>query len=144
MNLSKNFTLEEMTVSEYADRNNLSNKPNDEILGEMKRLAEFLEKVRTIFDRPIHINSAFRSQEVNKAIGGQKNSQHCKGQAADIRIAGFTPDQIVRNIIASGLEYDQVIREFNSWVHLSIPAKNAKARKMALIIDKTGTKPFEQ
>ena len=144
MNLSKNFTLEEMTVSEYADRNNLSNKPNDEILSEMKRLADFLEKVRTVFDRPIHINSAFRSQEVNKAIGGQKNSQHCKGQAADIRIAGLTPDQIVRNIIASGLEYDQVIREFNSWVHISIPAQNAKARKMALIIDKTGTRPFEQ
>ena len=63
--------------------------------------------------------------------------------AADIRVKGMTPDQVVKAIINAGLAYDQVIREFDSWTHVSIPnTKDAKPRKMALIIDKTGTRPF--
>jgi putative chitinase len=92
---------------------------------------------------PLRINSAFRSIEANRIVGGKSTSQHCKGVAADIKVKGMTPDQVVKAIIAAKLPYDQVIREFDSWTHVSISnTKDEKPRKMALIIDKTGTKPF--
>jgi hypothetical protein len=143
MQLSEHFTLEELTVSEAAARQGLSNEPTDEALENLKRLAEFLEDVRALVGKPIRINSAYRSPEVNAAVGGSKNSQHCFGCAADIRVPGMTPDEVVRLITDSDLDYDQCIREFDSWTHVSIPNKpEAKPRKMALIIDKQGTRSF--
>jgi hypothetical protein len=143
MNLSPNFTLEEMTASETAVRYGIDNTPNNEVLMNLRRLALFLEEVRKAVGMPLHINSAYRSPDANKKVGGKPTSQHCKGTAADIKVKGMTPDQVVKAIIAAGLPYDQVIREFDSWTHVSIPnTKDEKPRKMALIIDKTGTKPF--
>ncbi len=143
MQLSEHFTLEELTVSEAAARQGLSNEPTDEALDNLKRLAEFLEDVRALVGKPIRINSAYRSPEVNAAVGGSKTSQHCFGCAADIRVPGMTPDEVVRLITDSDLDYDQCIREFDSWTHVSIPNKpEAKPRKMALIIDKQGTRSF--
>lgn len=143
MQLSEHFTLEELTTSEAAARQGLSNEPTGEALENLKRLAEFLEDVRALVGKPIRINSAYRSPEVNAAVGGSKTSQHCFGCAADIRVPGMTPDEVVRAITASDLEYDQCIREFDSWTHVSIPNKeDAKPRKMALIIDKQGTRGF--
>jgi len=143
MQLSEHFTLEELTVSEAAARQGLSNEPTDEALENLKRLAEFLEDVRALVGKPIRINSAYRSPEVNAAVGGSKTSQHCFGCAADIRVPGMTPDEVVRLITDSDLDYDQCIREFDSWTHVSIPNKpEAKPRKMALIIDKQGTRSF--
>ncbi len=143
MQLSEHFTLEELTTSEAAARQGLSNEPTGEALENLKRLAEFLEDVRALVGKPIRINSAYRSPEVNAAVGGSKTSQHCFGCAADIRVPGMTPDEVVRAITASNLEYDQCIREFDSWTHVSIPNKeDAKPRKMALIIDKQGTRGF--
>jgi len=79
----------------------------------------------------------------NEAVGGKKTSQHCRGTAADIKVKGMTPDQVVRAIVKSGLQYDQVIREFDSWTHVSIPnGKDIAPRKQALIIDKKGTRAF--
>lgn len=143
MQLSEHFTLEELTVSEAAARQGLSNEPTGEALENLKRLAEFLEDVRALVGKPIRVNSAYRSPEVNAAVGGSKTSQHCFGCAADIRVPGMTPDEVVRLITDSDLEYDQCIREFDSWTHVSIPNKpEAKPRKMALIIDKQGTRGF--
>ena len=143
MQLSEHFTLEELTVSEAAARQGLSNEPTGGALENLKRLAEFLEDVRALVGKPIRINSAYRSPEVNAAVGGSKTSQHCFGCAADIRVPGMTPDEVVRLITDSDLEYDQCIREFDSWTHVSIPNKaEAKPRKMALIIDKQGTRSF--
>lgn len=145
MNLSQNFTLEEMTASEAASRNHIDNTPDNDVLMNLRRLALFLEEVRKVLDRPIHINSAFRSVEANQKVGGKSTSQHCKGAAADIKVKGMTPNEVVSAIIKSGLQYDQVIREFDAWTHLSIPnTKNEKPRKMALIIDKKGTRPFSK
>jgi hypothetical protein len=79
---------------------------------------------------------------VNASVGGSKTSQHCKGQAADIRVAGMTPDQVCQTIIAAKLPFDQVIREFDSWTHVSIAPEGKQPRKMALIIDKKGTRPY--
>ena len=89
------------------------------------------------------INSAFRSKAVNDAVGSKDTSQHRLGTAADIRVPGMSPDAVVRAVRASGLAYDQLIREFDSWTHISIPnLVTAAPRKMALIIDKTGTRLF--
>jgi len=143
MNLSENFTLEEMTASETAARYNIDNTPPNEVLLNLRRLALFLEEVRKVLDKPIHINSAYRCPEANEKVGGKPTSQHCRGTAADIKVKGMTPDQVVRAIIKSGLKYDQVIREFDSWTHLSVPnGKEIEPRLQALIIDKKGTRAF--
>jgi zinc D-Ala-D-Ala carboxypeptidase len=89
------------------------------------------------------VNSAFRSKAVNDAVGSKDSSQHRIGCAADIRVPGMTPDEVVRAVIASGIGYDQIIREFDRWTHISIPSRDGdKPRRQALIIDKTGTRPF--
>jgi zinc D-Ala-D-Ala carboxypeptidase len=143
MKLTPNFTLEELTISETAVRLGLDNTPNDAVKANLVRLAKFLEEIRRILGRPIMINSAYRSPEVNKAIGSRPTSQHCLGCAADIRVPGLTPDNILKELLKTNLEYDQLIREFDSWVHISIPNKFAdKPRRQVLIIDKSGTRPY--
>ena len=141
MNLTEHFTLEELT---HTDHRELENTPNETELANIQRLAEFLEAVKTVLGgKPIMVNSAFRSKAVNDAVGSKDSSQHRVGCAADIRVPSMTPDQVVRAIIASDLPYDQVIREFDRWTHVSITnAVGATPRKQALIIDKQGTRLF--
>lgn len=141
MNLSPNFTLEELT---HTDHRELENEPNETELANLKRLAEFLEEVKTILGgKPIIVNSAFRSKAVNDAVGSSDKSQHRHGCAADIRVPGMTPDEVVSKIIESDIEYDQVIREFDRWTHVSIPnIEGNPARQQALIIDKQGTRAY--
>ena len=142
--LSPNFTLTEMTVSESAARNGWDNSPNERETANLIRLARLLEKVKVLVgNKPIIINSAFRSKRVNESVGGKPTSQHCFGCAADIRVPGMTPDQVVKAITMSALEYDQVIREFDSWTHISVPnTPDLPPRKQALIIDKQGVRPY--
>ena len=141
MNLSTNFTLEELT---HTDHREFDNTPNEQELENLKRLAVFLEQVKTALGgKPIMINSAFRCKQVNDAVGSKDTSQHRIGCAADIRVPNMTPDEVVKTIIASGLPYDQVIREFDRWTHVSIPnTPEAHPRGSQLIIDKSGTRPF--
>ena len=143
MNLTEHFSLEEMVASDIAVRHSINNNFSGDIVVNLRRLAEFLEKVRLLLNKPIHINSAYRSPEVNNLLGSKPTSQHCLGCAADIKVGGLTPDQVVNSIVKSDLKYDQVIREFDSWVHISIPNNETlKPRKQALIIDKSGTRPY--
>ena len=141
MKLTEHFSLEELT---HTDHREYDNTPNDAELENLKRLAEFLEQVKTVLGgKPIMVNSAFRSKQVNDAVGSKDTSQHRIGCAADIRVPAMTPDEVVKAIIASKLGYDQVIREFDRWTHISVPnTPEAKPRRQALIIDKTGTRPF--
>ena len=141
MNLTTHFTLEELT---HTDHREFDNIPNDAELENIKRLAEFLEQLKTVLGgKPIMVNSAFRSKAVNDAVGSKDTSQHRIGCAADIRVPSMTPDEVVRAVIASGLPYDQIIREFDRWTHVSIPnTPESKPRKQALIIDKAGTRAF--
>jgi len=141
MNLSPNFTLEELT---HTDHRNLENEPNETELTNLKRLAEFLEEVKALLGgKPIIVNSAFRSKAVNDAVGSSDKSQHRLGCAADIRVPGMTPNEVVSKIIESDIEYDQVIREFDRWTHVSIPnIEGNPARQQALIIDKQGTRAY--
>ena len=138
MQLSEHFSYEELT---YTDHRTFDNTPNDKELDNLVRLAEFLEVVRSVLDdRVVLINSAYRSKAVNDAVGSKDTSQHRTGCAADIRVPGMTPDEVVKAIIASDLAYDQVIREHDRWTHVSIAI--TIPRKTALIIDKLGVRPY--
>ena len=141
MNLTKNFTLDELT---HTDHRELDNTPNALEVENLQRLAHFLEAVRSALgDKTVIVNSAFRSALVNAAVGSKPSSQHTSGCAADIRVPGMTPDEVVKAIMLSGLDYDQLIREFDRWTHVSIPTiQGTPARRQALIIDRTGTRPY--
>lgn len=144
MNLSTHFTLEELTFSETAKRNGWDNTPNDAQLANLKRLAVLLEKVKgAVGMRAVVINSGYRSKQVNDAVGSKDTSQHRLGCAADIRVPGMTPRQVVEACIASAVPFDQIILEFDSWTHISVASdQNVKPRGQALIIDRAGTRPF--
>ena len=152
--LTPNFTLEELT---HTDHRELDNTPTSEekciidgkevlvdAAANLPRLADFLEQLKVILGgKPIMVNSAFRSEAVNTAVGSKNTSDHRRGCAADIRVPGMTPDQVVRAIIASDLPYQQVIREFDRWTHVSITTNEGDTpRKSKLIIDKQGTRAF--
>lgn len=141
MRLSPNFSLEELT---HTDHRQFDNTPNATEIANLTRLAALLERVRTeIGNKPIIVNSAFRSKQVNDAVGSKDTSQHRLGCAADIRVPGMTPDEVVKKVIASDIGYDQIIREFDRWTHISVPnTKEITPRRQALIIDKTGTRLY--
>ena len=141
MQLSEHFTLDELTHTDHRD---LDNTPNESELENLKRLAAFLEEVKTVLGgKPVMINSAFRSKAVNDAVGSKDTSQHRIGCAADLRIPGMTPDEVVKAVISSGIAYDQVIREFDRWTHISISSHvGDNPRRQALIIDKQGTRTY--
>jgi zinc D-Ala-D-Ala carboxypeptidase len=144
MRLSENFSLEELTASETAARKGIDNTPSEEVINNLKRLAAALQEVRALLNhRAILISSGYRSPELNQAVGGSATSDHCKGLAADFICPSYgTPNDIVRAIAASDLSFKQVIREFDRWVHLSIPEEGQEPRKQALIIDREGTRAY--
>ena len=143
-NLTPHFTLEELTASETAERNGWDNSPNDAELANLTRLADLLEQVKVVLGgKPIMISSGLRTKKVNDAVGSKDTSQHRLGCAADFRVPGMTPDQVVRALVISSINYDQVISEFGRWVHISVPnTVDTAARRQALTIDKAGTRAF--
>jgi len=125
MRLSKNFTLQEFTKSQTATRLGLDNNPSEEHLEAAELLFEYVvQPVRDHFG-PTVINSGYRGEELNKAVGGSSRSQHCKGQAADIEVPGVS-NVDVAEWIRDNLKFDQLILEFHTigipdsgWVHVS-------------------------
>ena len=122
MKLSENFDLNEFTASETAARKRIDNTPTPAVVENLKRLCETLEQVRNVLGRPVIITSGYRSPAVNAAVGGTATSQHCFGLAADITVPGMTPLQVCQAIQRAGIQYDQLIHEFEAWTHISIPA----------------------
>lgn len=119
MNLTRNFTLEELTESETATRKGLDNTPSPEVLGRLQFLASGLQEVRDYLSSPMFITSGYRSPKVNSAVGGSSKSQHIKGEAADFKCPGYgDPKKVCQAIIESGIEFDQLINE-GHWVHIS-------------------------
>ena len=141
MNLSEHFTLAELTTTDHRE---FDNTPNELEKQNLIRLAKLLEQVKsTLGGKPIMVNSAFRCKQVNDAVGSKDTSQHRLGCAADIRVPGVTPDQVVKACIAAKLPYDQLIREFDRWTHISITNTiNGTPKNQVLIIDKAGTRPY--
>jgi hypothetical protein len=135
--MTPHFSLAELTCT---DHRSLDNTPNAQELANLQRLAEFLETMKTALGgKPVMISSAFRSKAVNDAVGSRDTSQHRQGLACDFRVPGMTPDAVVRALISAKLPFDQIIREYDSWTHISIAEK---PRGQALIIDKQGTRQF--
>lgn len=141
MQLTNNFSLEELIFSQTASRLRLDNTPIKGIFNNLINTAENLEIVRTALgNNPISISSGYRSLEVNNAVGGSKNSQHMQGKAVDFTCPMFgSPYAIVRALKNSKVIYDQLILEFDSWVHISFSDPN---RRQTLIIDRNGTRNF--
>jgi uncharacterized protein YcbK (DUF882 family) len=143
MNLSEHFTLQELTHSDAAIRHGWENNPDANEINNLTRLAELLEQVRSVLNKPIMINSGFRSKQVNDSVGSKDTSQHRIGCAADIRVPNMTPSQVCEAIKASNIQFDQLIREFDSWTHISVTNKLSDTpRNQMLIIDKSGTRPY--
>ena len=139
--LTEHFSLEELT---HTNHRTLDNTPNEQEIANLQRLAELLELVKVaVGGRPVMLSSGFRSKAVNDAVGSKDTSQHRLGAACDIRVPGMTPDAVVRAILAAQLPFDQIIREFDAWTHISVPNSAAlKPRRQALIIDRNGTRAF--
>lgn len=143
MKLTDNFTLAEFTASQTASRKGFDNTPPPEVIPNLIRTAKLLEKVRKAVGKPITVTSGYRSKQLNDALGSNDRSQHRVGCAADFKVAGMTPDEVVQAIIATDIQYDQLIREFDSWVHISVPNKEHDLPKnQTLIIDKQGTRLY--
>ena len=141
MKLSANFTLEELTRSDVAKSRNIDNPPPSYILPKLSTLAAGLEQIRTLLgDKPLRITSGYRCFMLNSAIGSKPTSQHITGNAADFVCDAYgAPNEIVKAIVESDIEYDQIICEHDAWVHVSFSTRN---RQQALIIDNTGTRSF--
>ena len=142
--LTANFSLEELTRSEAADRNGWDNTPNEQETANLTRLAGLLQQVKTALGgKPVMINSGFRSKKVNDSVGSKDSSQHRLGCAADIRVPGMKPREVVEACIKAEVPFDQIILEFDSWTHISVPnTPEFKPRGSKLIIDRNGARPF--
>ena len=136
---TKNFSYDELIASSTAKRLGLDNTPNEDEKEKLKKLAiEILQPIRDAWKSPIIVNSAFRSEQVNKAVGGVKNSQHRLGEAADITIGGKDRNRKLFNFIyklinQGKIKVGQLIDEYNySWIHVSLPRTNGKPNNQIL------------
>lgn len=138
MQITKNFSLAEMTVSQEAARNGLKNVPDKKQIDSLIALCEnILQPLRDRVKKPIVVSSGYRSVTINRRIGGSAASQHCKGEAADFTIPGMSIGEIVAMIKKMGLPVDQCIDEFGSWVHVSYGPRN---RRQYLVARREGGK----
>lgn len=137
--VSEHFTVEELIASETASKRGIDNTPLPNHRESLEHLSvSVLEPLRAILsyergeDTPIYITSGYRSPELNEAIGGVSDSQHAKGQAADIQVEGFDIEEVFQIILDSAIPYDQVIQEFDRWIHISYDDERDTQRGEAL------------
>ena len=138
MKLSANFTLEEMTKSQVASRKGIPNNPNATQIDALKELCmNVLQPLRSYYDKPVVVSSGYRSAELCIAINSKIDSQHTKGEAADIEIMGVDNKELADYII-NNLDFDQIILEFyeggnTGWIHVSYvsPKENRKQKLKA-------------
>ncbi len=130
--LSPHFRLQEFLRSQTASRNGIDMTPPQDVVRALKRLCtHVLEPLREEIGRPIVISSGYRPPALNRLIGGATNSQHTKGEAADILVPGYSPLSIWNHVRSSKLPYDQVIEEFGQWTHVS--HKYGTCRRASLV-----------
>jgi len=138
MRLSQHFSLDEFTFSQTAARKGIDNSPSPEAIAMMIALCEeVLEPLRAKLGRPIIVTSGYRSPGLNAMIGGSPNSQHCKGEAADVVVPGLSPLEVCRAIEQLG-RYDQLIHEFGRWCHVSWRGEELSRRETLTATHKDG------
>ncbi len=136
-NLSKYFSLRELTFSKIAEDHGIDNTPTPYILETLKYTAQQLDKVRELLNKPVNISSGYRCLQVNRRLGSKDTSQHLKGEAVDFKCELFgNPRAVFEAIRKSDIQFDQLILEFNSWVHISFVKEGG--RRECLIIDRFG------
>ncbi|MFK8330096.1 D-Ala-D-Ala carboxypeptidase family metallohydrolase [Pseudomonas sp. BJa5] len=140
MYLTEHFTLPEMTMSESAARLGIDNTPDAAALVNLHRLCTFLETVRQLVDKPVLVSSGYRSRALNSAIGGSPNSAHIQGLAADINVPGLTAAALAQRVADSPLMFDQLILEYDQWVHLGL-SLSGERRQLLTIRKGTGYLP---
>jgi zinc D-Ala-D-Ala carboxypeptidase len=119
MKLSAHFSLEEFIISSKALSMGVKNDPTPAHLENLRHLAERMEAVRALFNRPIEITSAYRNPRVNAAVGGVPTSAHALGHAADFHVDGLGDLEVAKTVRDSGLKFDQLIYEKSRCVHVS-------------------------
>ena len=154
MKLSKNLSFNEMIKSNTAIRLGIDNKPCDEHLGNMILWAEnIFQPIRDQFQEPIFISSGYRSEKLNKAIGGAANSQHSKGQAGDIdqdNAGTKVTNRDVFDFILDHLDFDQLILEFPdkdgnpSWVHVSYVGEGENRGEVLVAVKEEGKTKYKK
>lgn len=134
MNLTENFTLNELIYSVTAEKNKIDNRPSVQVIANLKSLCEnVLQPLRNALGCPIVITSGFRCAVLNKKVGGQSNSQHLMGQAADLVVPQKNLKDVF-NYIKSHLNYDQLLYEYSKtdkWIHVSF-RNDGHNRKQAI------------
>ena len=142
--LTPHFTLEEFTFSQTAARKGIDNTPYEGILDNLCVLANGMEDVRNLLNAPIHVSSGYRCPALNDALGSKRTSQHVQGLACDFTANAYgSPDIIFADIITSDIPYDQVILEFDRWIHISFVEDGGTPRKQALIINGEGAMIYQ-
>lgn len=139
--LTPHFTLDEFIVSQTAARKGIDNTPSPEVVRNLLRVATFLEDIRTLLvDAPILVSSGYRCAELNRAIGGAKNSRHLLGLAVDFTVPSYgSVLKVARTIAGSNLAYDQVIYEYGAWVHVGLAPLTEMPRLQKLSIFRGST-----
>ena len=139
--LSAHFSLEELTYSDTAVRKGIDNSPSAAVIAALIRTAQGLETIRSLLIAPVRVSSGYRCKELNSLVGGQPDSQHLNGEAVDFTVPAFgTPEQVMRKLVGSTVAYDQIILEYNRWVHVSF---SAFARRQALVYDASGKRAWQ-
>lgn len=130
----KYFTIEELVASSVAKQKNIDNTPSQEIIENLTKLVEaVLDPLREWYGQPIFVNSGYRCEELNKAVGGASTSQHTKGMAADISVRSKDGNKKLFDYIKDNLPFDQLIGESDfSWVHVSFKENNNRKQVLHL------------
>ena len=132
---SQYFTLDELT---HTDHRNIDNTPSPEMIETLRQTAQQMDRVRTLLGKPIRVNSGYRSPALNTAVGGAPTSAHMSGYAVELVCAGFgTASQICQAIIASHIQFDQLIQE-GTWVHISFDPR-LRMKQMTATFTSAGT-----
>ena len=138
MRLTRNFSLEQLTHSETAERERIDNTPGPDIVKDLRLLAKGLEQVQALTGLPLDISSGYRCPALNRRVGGARTSQHTQGLAADFTCAEFGPPvDIIKAIRDSDIGFDQCILEYAKWVHISF-SKAPRGKVLTIYDPKEG------
>jgi len=143
--VTPHFSLDELIFSNTAIRLDIDNIPTPEALANLEILANGLEAVRAkLYSNPIKVSSGYRCLKLNRALKSRDTSYHVKGLAADFTCPRFgTVPEVMRALADSSIEFDQLILEFDSWIHIGFAEAGAKPRRQMMVIDKSGVKVYK-